>query len=91
MVDSPYRVPSVARDADFYSPNWVKYGQEIDRKSDKSDRKRQSVLYLSPISSSLCLTVIPEFRDSRLASHVAAVRWFLLEVDERHGVLSLLQ
>ena len=65
--------------------------KDLTQKATKVTAKRESVLYLSPVSSSLCVNAVKVFRNSSVAAHVAAVRWFLLEVDERHGVLSPLQ
>ena len=65
--------------------------KELIENATKVTAKRESVLYLSLVRSSLCVSVKKVFCNSRVAAHVAAVRWFLLEVDERHGVLSPLQ
>ncbi len=62
--------------------------KDLTQKATKVTAKRESVLYLSPVSSSLCVNVAAKVRNSNVVAHVAAVRWFLLEVDERHGVLS---
>ena len=64
--------------------------KELIENATKVTAKRESVLYLSPVSSSLCVSVIKLLCNSSAASQVS-VRWFLLEVDERHGVLSPLQ